>query len=1286
MNLRILVLIAIGLNVFSSLLSQTSFFDGPYKEDLNYLLTDKVQVRDMNNDGIDDIITTSYPGKVIWLERDTEFKIIEEHFILNADNWLHNGLIIEDINGDGLLDVCTIVDWSSFDYVVNIWFNQQNGAYFLKKTIPLKSAYPKHIRAADVDQDGDMDILTSDQDVDWGVEKLVWLENIGNNDFSLTPHIIQWNQDNLSDIQWVDMDGDGLEDILCTAEINDKITLFKNQGNGQFSDEIIVNNSLDAPRSVAGADLNGDGLNDVLVTWFNSEKVLWYENLGDLQFDGGTQIYSGVVYEAEVVDIDGDSDLDILCPDWSGSKCSILYNNGQGTFLESTIEEQILEPAFATSFNQDGDGDLDIILSAYDKLAIYEQTANGTFEPGFFLSEADRRIKEVVIEDISGDNLKDLILCSSQFNQIYYYPNNDDQSFETQKVLVQLDIDLYNFAAADIDEDGDLDFVLYAFNDRIIWAKNNGSNEFDELETLHVGLNVSSFRRGVILEDIDLDGNLDIIMWREDLLGWIKGLGQGEFSDMVTLATDIQISEVAVFNFDSQGMLDIAIASFYDELHLVQSSEPGIFSDTQIISEDVPNLRSILNVDLNNDGYDDLVFGSSHRIDVSINHEGDSLSQPVTQYSEGCHDFVKLDVNYDGLPDIITTAQDKLILYVNNGEGTLDLPIIIDATFDGFISALAIGDLTGDNIPDLACINTFNEEYNFYWHKLSYGVGCMDSLACNYDPESWIDSGQCCYEACGCTDSNAMNYNPLAECENNSCRYPIGGSVFFDEDEDGNFGDYELGLPYEVVHDWQNNAASITNDAGDYLMILPEGFYELTHQDNPVFPINTTPDPVVADSGTPSSYSNRFGLSNELPEYAICVDFYPSVNGYPCDTFVNHNVCFRNMGNLPLEGIVTVTFDELFQAYEEVTHIDSVSGNTVFMSFENLQPGEMFFYDIKLKTPTVDYIGEFLVSQSTVIGIHNGNQVAYGEKELELELTCAYDPNDKQVFPAGWSDEHYIKNDTTLEYLVRFQNTGNAPATDIHILDTLDQNLDWHSFHLMANSHSVITSIDYSNGAVDFFFKDIMLPDSVSNEPESHGLISYKIRPKAQLDLLTELNNTAYIFFDSNPPIITNTTYSVIYDCSLFEASFADNDLTFHAIEGDAFQWYLNGIAIENATDQIFSPSLNGRYSVWVKNGFPCEGFSPEIYIPAQSIVDTEGDFLIFPNPATITANIYLKTNQDANSLKILDNKGSTVMQFNLTNISFFFSVDLSALSSGQYFIQILYNDGSLSVQKLLVR
>ena len=413
--------------------------------------------------------------------------------------------------------------------------------------------------------------------------------------------------------------------------------------------------------------------------------------------------------------------------------------------------------------------------------------------------------------------------------------------------------------------------------------------------------------------------------------------------------------------------------------------------------------------------------------------------------------------------------------------------------------------------------------------------GCTDELACNYDPEATCSIAiECCYDNCGCTLPNASNYDSQALCENGSCLFGVSGVVYYDENENGSQDGMEYGLPFQEVVLQPMGWIALTNDDGQYVFNdLAPGEYTIEISPSEVFPIPTTSPStnlLVEYGVTPDMQS--FGVSDESPEYQICVDFYPNLPGYPCNDWVNHNICYRNEGNVPIDGVVEVEYNPLFQDYQEVTPIDSVVDNHIYMSFQNLLPGQMFFYDVKLLTPTVDYIGEFITSVSRVYGFYEDVQVAFGQESLTLEMTCSYDPNDKQVFPNGYDEPHFILNETELEYLVRFQNTGNAAATNVLVTDTIDENLDLETFQLMANSHSVMTTIRPEERVIEFFFENIMLPDSTTNEPESHGLVSYFITPYPDLAPGTVLNNTGNIYFDNNPPIITNTTWNTIFECT----------------------------------------------------------------------------------------------------------------------------------------------------------
>jgi uncharacterized repeat protein (TIGR01451 family) len=130
----------------------------------------------------------------------------------------------------------------------------------------------------------------------------------------------------------------------------------------------------------------------------------------------------------------------------------------------------------------------------------------------------------------------------------------------------------------------------------------------------------------------------------------------------------------------------------------------------------------------------------------------------------------------------------------------------------------------------------------------------------------------------------------------------------------------------------------------------------------------------------------------------------------------------------------------------------------------------------------------------------------------------SYDPNMKEVYPINVLPGY----DDWFTYTIHFQNTGNAPAFNIRLRDTLDNNLDLSTFEMLGYSHPALVSI---NGKIlTVRFNNIMLPDSTTDYEGSMGYFQYRIKPFSNLPLGTQIENTAYIYFDYNAPIVTNTT------------------------------------------------------------------------------------------------------------------------------------------------------------------
>ncbi|MGB0424870.1 MAG: DUF7619 domain-containing protein, partial [Flavobacteriales bacterium] len=315
-----------------------------------------------------------------------------------------------------------------------------------------------------------------------------------------------------------------------------------------------------------------------------------------------------------------------------------------------------------------------------------------------------------------------------------------------------------------------------------------------------------------------------------------------------------------------------------------------------------------------------------------------------------------------------------------------------------------------------------------------------------------------------------------------------------------------------------------------------------------------------------------------------------------CQNGFNPGLWVENSGNVPFDGVFTMTFDPILAA-------EDLNGAVPFSSFEdgvmtwiveNQQPGESFLYQTHIIGPGTDLIGQvFPISMQFELYNSENELYTVGEWVLEPQVTCAYDPNDKYAEPAGYEEPHFVLNDTQIEYRIRFQNTGNAPAETVVIEDQLDLNvLDMSTFNPLFASHDFTTSVDAS-GKVIFTFDNIQLPDSTTDEPGSQGYVVYTISPIAGLTHGDEINNFAEIYFDLNPAIITNTYQHTIFECSSIDTSVPIGGYV--ACEGESFtsdytqdyiesySWEYDENLAENSTGSIDMEILeSGIYPVLI--------------------------------------------------------------------------------------------------------
>jgi uncharacterized repeat protein (TIGR01451 family) len=248
--------------------------------------------------------------------------------------------------------------------------------------------------------------------------------------------------------------------------------------------------------------------------------------------------------------------------------------------------------------------------------------------------------------------------------------------------------------------------------------------------------------------------------------------------------------------------------------------------------------------------------------------------------------------------------------------------------------------------------------------------------------------------------------------------------------------------------------------------------------------------------------------------------------------------------------------------------------------------------------------------------------------DVDVEIDClpirdSYDPNEKLNSPEGISAQHYVLPNTPIDYVIHFQNTGTDTAYKVVVIDTLSNNLDLSTLELGASSFPYTTSLSGQGVAVlKFTFNNINLTDTVTNELQSHGFVNYKIKPKASTPIGTVINNYADIYFDYNFPIRTNDAFVTLWDVN-------------------------------------------------------------SITTAVQSMKQESGNLEIYPNPCA--SQLKIKNYElEMEGIRIYNVLGEVVLQSKINNPKSEITLDVSALQSGIYFIQLTTINQQLTNKKFV--
>lgn len=296
--------------------------------------------------------------------------------------------------------------------------------------------------------------------------------------------------------------------------------------------------------------------------------------------------------------------------------------------------------------------------------------------------------------------------------------------------------------------------------------------------------------------------------------------------------------------------------------------------------------------------------------------------------------------------------------------------------------------------------------------------------------------------------------------------------------------------------------------------------------------------------------NGRYSFTLPLGDYTINA-FSPSKNDDVCsvdslitlanDTTVNLDISMNENANIfyyirrrPRPGsesdgfiyLQNTSSQDINNARVNITVEGPVSGITTAPSWASINANTYSINGVNINAQTTFPIYlNFTVDSTANIGdiIRLETELVTSRSIFRESTTRAirnsYDPNDKQV---NKQKVDITEIDEKLQYTIRFQNTGNAPALNVVVTDTLDADLlDIGSIQIGAASHPFEVNFTDNNVLV-WTFNDINLPDSTSDLEGSQGFLTFSINMIKDVQLGDEILNSANIYFDFNPPIITN--------------------------------------------------------------------------------------------------------------------------------------------------------------------
>jgi hypothetical protein len=479
-----------------------------------------------------------------------------------------------------------------------------------------------------------------------------------------------------SDIQAIDVDGDGLLDVVACNELTGPgtIMVYRGRGNGDFALPFVqqVRSGNTSPSSIALGDLDEDGSLDLIVTEAGVSAATIYLGDGAGAFVPGSTVTTGLgPQSARLARLDGDAHLDFLCVNARSGNLTFRRGDGLGGLGPRITIDVPAGPAAgpvdAALADLDGDGDLDLVVAndAIGTLSVARNDGAGNFA----FEAADLPVgsspRAVLAMDLNGDSRFDLA-CA-------------------------------NLA------DGTVSVIL---------ALPDGT--WGPATTFAVGSGGPPSRPAALAAgDVDGDGHVDLVSANEttDTVSVLAGDGRGGFGPPATYAVGDRPVALAVADFTGDGRPEIVAANRDSSTFSLLLNRAGtpVSAPRFDLGGDPADC---VTADFDRDGEPDVaIAGAAGGSVVVLLGRGDGTFVPGATLSPGGvpGSIAASDLDLDGIVDLVVTvgASDRVVAFLGDGAGGFSPGVV--SSLGAHPTAIAIGRFDDDPFPDVAFANLLDQ-------------------------------------------------------------------------------------------------------------------------------------------------------------------------------------------------------------------------------------------------------------------------------------------------------------------------------------------------------------------------------------------------------------------------------------------------------------------------------------------------------------------------------------------------------------------------------------------------